>query len=205
MTRGDQPLDGQPLDGQPLDGQSLDGQSLDGRAVRGGSSPAIPEIRDLLVAHTSAGTLRIVLQQLTLREDGREVGVHEVIDAVTDVGGNLVTFSLRASVHGDLEDAARLETAIRRLREDIAADPARPIDSLVVLIDGDGHHRVNVDSGLEVSPQDVATHPALRDGAHHITHESPALDDLRDRLASPPPGVLRRGRDLVRGWLRRSV
>ncbi|GAA1310388.1 hypothetical protein [Brachybacterium tyrofermentans] len=184
MTRGDQPPDDQ--------------------AIRGGSSSAVPEIRDLLLAHTSAGTLRIVLQQLTLRDEGREVGVHEVIDAVTDVGGNLVTFSLRASVHGDPEDSARLEAAIRRLREDIAADPARPIDSLVVILDGDGRHRVSVDSGLEIPPQDAAAHLALRDGAHHISHESPALDDLRDRLAGPPPSLLRRGRDLVRGWLRPS-
>lgn len=182
MTRGDQPHDDQ--------------------AIWGGSSEAVPEIRDLLLAHTSAGTLRIVLQQLILREDGREVGVHEVIDAVTDVGGNLVTFSLLDSVHADPQGAARLEAAIRRLREDIAADPAQPIDSLVVIIDGDGNHRVRLASGLEISAQEAATHPALRDGAHHITHESPALDELRDRLAGPPPSLLRRGRDLVRGWLR---
>ncbi|MGO1504998.1 MAG: hypothetical protein ACTHWV_08570, partial [Brachybacterium sp.] len=54
-----------------------------------GSSPAVELIRDAVFPHVSAGALRVVLQQLALRDEGGAAGTHEVIDAIVDVGGNL--------------------------------------------------------------------------------------------------------------------
>jgi hypothetical protein len=173
-----------------------------------GSSRAVDEIRDLVIGHASAGTLRIILQQLTLREGGRAVGVHEVIDAVTDVGGNLVTIPLIEAVRADVESSTRLDAAIARLRADIAADVEAEVDGLEVVLDGDRRRQVRIVLALEISPEDVSgghVHPALHDGAHHIHHHAPVLDDLRDRLSGPPPSMPRRVwdalREQARGWI----
>lgn len=183
-----------------------------GEHVRWYGSPAIlTELRDLLIAHASEGTLRIVLQQLALREGGqdgrREAGSHEVIDAVVDVGGILVAIDVGESVREDQRAAARLDAALSRLRADVAAEMGARPEGLEVVIDGDGRREVRIAFALEISPQEVAghpVHPALHDGAHHIRHEAPALDDLRDRLAPPPPSLLRRGWDALRGRSRRD-
>lgn len=172
-----------------------------------GSSKALAEIGDLVAAHVPEGTLRIVLQQLTLHDGTRQVGIHEVIDAVTDVGGNLVTFPLVDSVRAEGRTSTRLDAATARLRADIAEETQAQVDGLEVTIDGDGRRRVRIAFALEISPQDLVddpAHRALRDGAHHVRHDAPALDDLRDRMAGPPPSLLQRGAAAVRGWLRRS-
>ncbi|MFC7376118.1 hypothetical protein ACFQRD_12655 [Brachybacterium sp. GCM10030268] len=181
---------------------------VDDHVTWDGSSRAVAMIRDLVTPHSSEGTLRIVVQQVTVREQGRESGIHEVIDAITDVGGNLVSIPLTASVRGDEPTSARLDTAIERLRADIAADLAVAVDSLEVVLDGDGAHQVRVAFAVEVSAGELTTrsaHPALHDGAHHIVHHAPALEELRDRLAGPPPGPLRRALEAVRGWTRARV
>ncbi|WP_193105060.1 hypothetical protein [Brachybacterium sp. FME24] len=172
-----------------------------------GSSKALVEIGDLLVAYVPEGTLRVLLQQLTLHEGTREVGTHEVIDAVTDVGGNLVTFPLVDAVRADDRTSSRLDAAIARLRSDIAEETRAQVEGLEVTIDGDGSRRVRIAFALEISPQDLIddpAHPALRDGAHHVRHDAPTLDDLRDRLAGPAPSLLQRGWEAVRGWVRRG-
>lgn len=179
-----------------------------GEHVRWNGSPEVlTRIRDLLVSHSSRGTLRIVLQQLTLHEGGQHAGTHEVIDAVLDVGGNLVTTSLAASVREDPQAAARLDAALARLSAEVLAETGARPEALEVVIDGDGHREARIAFALEISAQDLADHhphPALRDGAHHILHEAPALDELRDRLAAPPPSLLRRGWDVLRSAGRRD-
>lgn len=165
-----------------------------------GSSPAVDRIRDVLVAHTPAGGLRLVLQQLTLRAHGREAGRHESIDSIVDVEGNLVVVPIAASVREDPTISARLDSALDDLRAAIAADLGTEVDSLEVIADADGARRVMVVLSVEVAPEEIAagsTHPAIHDGVHHISHHAPALDDLRDRLAGPERGGLRRLWDAV--------
>lgn len=173
-----------------------------------GSPALLTELRDLLITHVSEGTLRVVLQQLMLREGGREAGVHEVIDAVVDVGGNLVAFPVAGSVREDQRAADRLDAALTRLRAEITEEMGAQPEGLEVIIDGDGHREVRIAFALEISPQDVAgrpAHPALHDGAHHIRHAAPALDDLRDRLIPPSPNLLRRWWDALLGGSRRGA
>lgn len=176
------------------------------RAAWDGSPEAVAALRDVMVEHASTGTLRLVLQQLTLREAGREIGRHEVIDAISDVGGNLVAVPLAPAVRADASSSQRLDAAIARLRADIAAELGAA-DSLEVVLDADGRRAVHLVLRLDVTPQEVADGaalPALRDGAHHIAHQSHALDDLRDRMAEPAPGPLRRAWDAVTAPLRRA-
>ncbi|APX33784.1 hypothetical protein BH708_14890 [Brachybacterium sp. P6-10-X1] len=179
-----------------------------GEHVRWDGSPEVlTRIRDLLISHSSRGTLRIVLQQLTLHEGGKQTGIHEVIDAVLDVGGNLVATSLAPSVREDPQAATRLDAALARLRAEVVAQTEAQPEALEVVIDGDGRREARIAFDLEISAQDLADHhphPALRDGAHHILHEAPALDELRDRLSAPPPSLLRRGWDALRGVGRRD-
>ena len=172
-----------------------------------GSPEVLSRIRDVLISHSSRGTLRIVLQQLTLHEGEQETGTHEVIDAVLDVGGNLVTTSLAPSVREDPQAATRLDAALARLRAEVVAEMGAQPEALEVVIDGDGRREARIAFALEISAQDLVDHrphPALRDGAHHILHEAPALDELRDRLSAPPPSLLRRGWDALRGIGRRD-
>lgn len=167
-----------------------------------GSPQAVAAIREVLIEHASTGTLRLVLQQLTLHEEGREAGRHETIDAISDVGGNLVTIPLAATVRADAGSSTRLDAALAQLRADIAAELEVAVDSLEVILDADGRQAVHIALTVEVSPQDVAdgsVHPALHDGAHHIAHQSHALDDLRDRMAQAPTGPLRRAWDALTG------
>lgn len=161
-------------------------------------------IRDALIVHSSAGALRLVLQQLTLREHGDVVGSHEVIDGIVDVDGNLVVMPLAEAVRADPATSTALDAALVRLRGEISAELGSAPDSLEVVIDADRTRRVLVVLTMEVSPADVTgppPHPALHDGRHHIVHHAPALDELRDRMAPPPPGLLAR----LRGVLTRAA
>lgn len=181
--------------GEPPAGTSDDHVAWDG------TSPAVATIRDILVAQASAGALRLVLQQLTLREQGREAGLHESMDAIADVGGNLVTVPIGEAVRADPTTSARLDAALAQLRAALAEDLGTAVDSLEVIADADGMRRVMLVLTVEVSPQELAAgtaHRALHGGAHHIVHHAPALDDLRDRLAAPAPGPLRGLWDAVR-------
>jgi hypothetical protein len=175
----------------------------DGHVAWDGSPRTIGAVREEMLAQAPAGALRLVLQQLALHEQGRETGRHETIDAITDVGGNLVTMSIGEALRADPEAGARLDAALDRLRQDVAADLGTAPDSLEVIVDADGTRRVMLVLSIDVSAQDLAAdtpHPALHGGAHHISHHAPALDELRDRLAGPDPGPLRRAWDAVRRW-----
>jgi len=179
------------------------------RAVGGNltwdSSPrAVARVRDAVVGHAAAGALRLVIQQLTLHEEGQEVGRHEVIDAILDVGGNLVAHPMRESVRADAAASSALDSALAQLRADIVAELDASIDSLEVVLDHDGRREVRLQLAVEVSPRELAgavAPEALHDGEFHIRHQSPALEDLRDRVASPPQNPLRR----VLGGLRERL
>lgn len=172
------------------------------------SSPkAVAEIRDVLVEFAATGALRLVLQQLTLHEDGREAGIHEEIDAIVDVGGNLVSMSMRDAVRADVGASTRLDAAISRLRAEVAANRGEKIDSLSVVLDADSRRVVLLGFDVDVSPQDLeggASPDSLHDGEHHIRHHAPTLEDLRDRMAGPEPGVLERALKAVRERWRRA-
>lgn len=178
--------------------------SSDDHVAWDGTSPAVTTIRDLLVAQASAGALRLVLQQLTLHEQGRRAGTHESMDAIIDVGGNLVAVPIAEAVRADPATSARLDAALTQLRAAIAEELGTGVDSLEVIADADGTRRVMLVLSVEVSPQELAdgaVHPALHGGAHHISHHAPVLDDLRDRVTAPAPGRLRQLWDAVRGRL----
>ena len=171
-----------------------------------GGGSDLAALREMLFAHAPAGALRMVVQQLTLHEHGKRTGVHEVIDAITDVGGNLVAIPLVEAVRAD-PVSARLDVVLQRLRSEITAELGTAPDSLEVVIDADGSRQVLLVLAAEVAPAEVSggsTHPALHDGRHHVLHHAPALDELRDRLAGPPSTPLRRIWDAVTGRLRRS-
>ncbi len=160
-----------------------------------GSPRTVQAIRDLLIVHASPGVLRLVLQQLTLREDGRAVGRHEIIDAVSDVGGNLVSIPIVAAVRADPTASSQLDAALAALRADIAAQIGSEVDSLEVITTADGRREARFTACVEVSPEDLErrpAHPALHGGPHQITHQAPELDALRDLLAEPEHGRLRR-------------
>lgn len=160
------------------------------------SSPrAVARVRDAVVGHAATGTLRLVVQQLALHEEGREVGVHEIIDAIVDVGGNLVAYPVREAVRADAAASAALDGALAQLRADIAEELTSGVDSLEVVLDRDGRREVRLLLEVEVSPGELEDDPApdaLHDGDFHIHHYAPALDDLRDRVAEPAPSPLRR-------------
>lgn len=172
-----------------------------------GSSAAVELIRDAVIPHTSAGALRVVLQQLALRDAGGAAGSHEVIDAIVDVGGNLVVMPIAGAVRADPDSSAALDAALARLREDLVSDLGSSVDSLEVIMNADTTRQVRCTLSVDVSPEEVAgrpPHPALHDGRHHISHHAPALDELRDRMAAPAPGLLQRIRGVLNGWRRAS-
>ncbi|MGP9538206.1 hypothetical protein ACT3SP_09340 [Brachybacterium sp. AOP43-C2-M15] len=209
----DDPVAGDPASGDPAsdDGAPGDGapddRAPDDHVTWDGRSTAVGALRDVLVEHAPTGALRLVLQRLALHEQGRPAGTHESIDAILDVHGNLVSMSIAAAVRSDPSSSARFERAVSTLRADVAADLEAEADSLEVVLDADGTQRVMVMLSADVSPQEVAerSHPrALHGGPHHITHHAPALDELRDRLAAPSPGPMRRAWSAVRAGLRRT-
>lgn len=170
-----------------------------------GQSSGVQDLRDLLVALAPEGAVRIVLQRLALHEGSRPVGELEIIDAVTDVGGNLVSVPLRGRVREDPLLARALDEAVTRLRHDVLAGGAEGLDSLEVILDADGGQQVRIAVGLDVTPAEAEgspPHPAVHGGAHHITQHAPALDELRDRLAGPQPGPLRRIKRMLTGRAR---
>lgn len=169
-----------------------------------GDSPAVEDIRGILAVLAPEGCLRLVLQRLALHEHGRPVGEHEVIDAVADVDGNLVSVPLTVRVRVDPPVARAVDEAVARLRRDVLRSGVDGIDSISLILDADGRREVQIAFGLDVTPaeaQDRPAHPAIHDGAHHITHHAPALDDLRDRLAQPALSPWRRVWGLLRGLL----
>ncbi|HJB09008.1 MAG TPA: hypothetical protein H9786_00525 [Candidatus Brachybacterium merdavium] len=160
-----------------------------------GESSAVQDLRDLLVPLAPEGALRIVLQRLALHESSRPVGEHEVLDVVADVEGNLVSVPLRGRVREDPPLARALDETVTRLRHDVLDSGAEGLDSLEVILDADGSQQVRIAFGLDVTPAEAEgspLHPAVHGGAHHITQHAPVLDELRDRLAGPQPGPLRR-------------
>lgn len=170
----------------------------------GGTSPAGEELRALLVSLAPEGALRLIVQRLALHEHGRHVGEHEVIDSVADVEGNLVSVPLGGRVQADPPLAEAVEEAVARLRQDVLGSGVEGVDSLEVILDADGSQQVRIAVGLDVTPAEAEgspPHPAVHSGAHHIRQHAPALDELRDRLAGPEPGVLRR----IWDWLARRV
>ncbi|MGY5765742.1 hypothetical protein ACXET9_11125 [Brachybacterium sp. DNPG3] len=180
----------------------------DGRAVLwDGLSPACDVLRDLLQPVAPSGTLRLVVQRLRLREPA---GEHEIIDAIVDVDGNLVAIALREAVRADAESARGLDAALATLRADIEEGPdgIRGVEGLEVVLDADGRTAVGLAFDLDLSADEIAStgsHPALHDGAHHVRHSAPQLEDLRERLAPPEPGVLRRLWEALRARRGRAV
>jgi hypothetical protein len=169
-----------------------------------GSPRALARLREAVTPHAPVGVLRVVLQQLVLHEEGREVGRHEVIDAILDVGGNLVAVPMRESLRADAAASAALDGALAQLRADIAEELGAAPDSLEAVLDRDGRREVRLMLAAEVSPAELAQQPApdlLHDGDFHVRHSAPALDELRDRLAAPPQSPLRR----VLGELRARI
>lgn len=101
------------------------------------SSRAVARVRDAVVGHAATGTLRLVVQQLALHEEGREVGVHEIIDAILDVGGNLA-YPVREAC-GRCRRLRRPDGALAQLggrHRRGAFTPA--VDLLEVVLDRDG-------------------------------------------------------------------
>ena len=114
---------------------------------------------------------------------------------------------MRESVRADPAASAALDGALAQLRADISAELHATVDSLEVVLDRDGRHEVRLLLSAEVSPRELAEGPApeaLHDGDHHIRHQSPALEELRDRLAVPS-GPLRRVLDGLRERLVRRA
>lgn len=176
-------------------------RAVGGYVIWDSSPRAVARVRDAVVEHAATGALRLVVQQLTLHEEGQQAGVHEVIDVILDVGGNLVTYSVRDAVRADASSSAALDGALAQLRADIAEELTTTPDSLEVVLDRDGRCEVRLLLEVEVSPTEVAepvAPDALHDGDFHILHFSPALDDLRDRVAEPPTNPLRRVLDSLR-------
>lgn len=169
--------------------------SSDDHVAWAGRSPAVVAIRDAVIGHVPTGSLRLVLQQLALHEQGRPVGTHESIDTILDVHGNLVSMSIVDAVRADETSSQRLDRALAALRAEVVADLEAEVDSLELVADVDGTRRVMVVLSADVSPKEVSgpfRHRAVHDGTHHITHHAPELDELRDRVSAPEPSRLRR-------------
>lgn len=172
-----------------------------------GRSAARAEARRLLSHAPVDGALRLVIQQLRLQEQGSEVGRHELIDLVLDVGGNLVALHVRDMLREGTAGPAGLDAMLDVLRADVTADLGTEPDSLELVVDADGEVRVLVVLECEVTPAEIEAdprHPALHGGAYHIAQDAPGLEDLRDRLAAPRQGVLARLVDTVRERLGRG-
>lgn len=187
---------------------------VQGSVTWDGVTPAVETIHELLWRFTTSGALRVALQQIRLTPDpdggqdspGDSPGVHETIDEIADVGGNLVSLPLRDAVRADAEISAQLDAALARLWADVAADLGQSPDMLSVLLDADGQRLVYVTFDVAVTARELAErpqHPALHGGAHHIAHHAPALEDLRDRLAPPEPSRICQAWDELREKLRR--
>lgn len=173
-----------------------DEETLHGESVPwDGGTAAVQDIRELLAPCAPAGVLRIVLQHLVLREEGAATGGLEIISSVVDVDGNLVAVPLRDQVRSDPERAAALDAAVDRLRDELRRQGVPAVDSLEVVLDSDGLHQVLIAADLQVSEQEARAadhHHAVHDGDHHIAHHAPVLEDLRDRLTAPRPGLASR-------------
>src|SRR5699024_3947585 len=92
------------------------------------------------------------------------------------------------------------EDAVARLRHDVLSSGAQGVDSLEVVLDADGAGQVRIAFGLDVTREEAAgspAHPAVHGGGHHITPHAPELDELRERLTGPGPGLLRRIRESI--------
>lgn len=176
-----------------------------GHVLWDGPSAARAEARRLLTQPPVEGSLRVIIQQLALHEQGRPAGRHELIDLVLDVGGNLVALPVRDVLRAGEQGSAGLDAMLEVLRADVTADLGAAPDSLELVVDADGTVRVLVELESEVAAAELAAdprHPALHGGAFHIAHHAPGLEDLRDRLAGAPTGpvgrVVARVRDLLR-------
>lgn len=170
-----------------------------------GSSPAVELLRGVLSPCAPGGELRLVAQWLALHEEGLPAGEHEVLSCVADVDGNLVAVPLRATVRADPGRARSVDAALAQIREDLAAQGLVDVDSLEVVLDADGTHRVLFVPDVEVSPAEAQAcppHDAVHDGDHHIAHRAPELEDLRDRLAEGARGPLARAWEALLGLLR---
>lgn len=178
------------------------GDREDGRAVLwDGRSPACDILQDLLLPLAPEGTLRVAIQRLRLHEQGAPTGEHEVVDAVVDIAGNLVAVSMQDAVRADAGRAQQLDDAILALRADVEETGAVGADSLEIVMDVDGAIAVGLGFGVEIARAELtegARHPALHDGAFHVRHSAPQLEELRERLAPPEPNALRRWWDRIR-------
>lgn len=148
-----------------------------------GEDPAVHRLRAVLAPFLPNGTVRVVLQQLRLHEHGRLDAIHELIDVIVDVEGNLVVMALGETVRGDAAAAARLDAELAAVRAALDAHGLVGCDSLEIVLDADGSEQVLLAFGLELAAQDLDERPeALHGGEHHVAQHSAELDDLRDRL-----------------------
>lgn len=171
-----------------------------------GRSAAVAQLRAVLTPCAPSGMLRLVVQRLSLCEQGAQVGEHEVIASVADVDGNLVAVPLRESVRAEQDRADAVDAALAQLRQDLAEDGLGDVGSLEVIMDADGTDQVRIVRDLRVSPRDLYDgdpRDAVHDGDHHIARHAPALEDLRDRLAEQSTTPLQRVWASVQDLLRR--
>lgn len=148
-----------------------------------GEDPAVHRLRAVLAPFLPNGTVRVVLQQLRLHEHGRFEAIHELIDVIVDVEGNLVVMALGETVRGDAAAAARLDAELAAVRAALDAQGLEGRDSLEIVLDADGSEQVLLAFGLELAAHDLDEWPeALHGGEHHVAQHSSELDDLRDRL-----------------------
>lgn len=167
-----------------------------------GSSPAVEALRAALEVAAPPGTLRLVSQRIRVHERGAPAGVHEIIDAVADVQGNLVALVLLDRIDADPELRARVDSAWAQLRADLEVDGLVGADSVEVILDADGTSQVRLALGLDVELEELTRpnpHFALHHGGWHARHASPELEALREALEPMERGFLGRLWDRLRG------
>lgn len=164
----------------------------------------LDDLRQALEAVAPPRVLRFVLQRLVLVDSGRPAGIHDVVDAILDGGGNLLSLSLRDAIAADPATAVQVESARGRVDAWLDAHDAAARESTEIVLDADGGHEVRVAFDLDVAPGARGghpTHPALHDGTYHVTHRAPDLDALRDRVLAaqerPLPRWMRRVRSAI--------
>lgn len=156
------------------------------------TAPCAPVV-ETARALAPAGTLRLVLQHVSLVAEDGSPGRLRLLDAVLDVDGNLVPMRLWPD-RGPSSAAHRaFEAAVATLDAAVAAHGGVFGYTLRVDVDGASCFSLRTSGPLPAALLAPGRAPGeIHDGRHQVQHHSDELEALRDALAGPEPGPVRR-------------
>lgn len=150
-----------------------------------GDIDGVAALRRAVDGVSPQGVVRVVVQLVRPLDWPAGDAPWRLVDVVVEADGNLADLSLLGALAQDSRAAERVETALRRIEGWLDGHGRAGRDVTEIVLDADGAVEVTVSHGVGVAVEELAAvppHPALHGAVFHITHRSPDLDALRDRL-----------------------